>query len=113
MAINWIELRNTDQVDQLVLLSNEKPQLVFKHSTSCGISAMMKAKLEETWDIDSNSLDVHYLDLLTFRPVSNYVAETSGVYHQSPQVLLFKAGKVVMDDSHHAIKVESIKKELV
>jgi len=69
--------------------------------------------LDKIWDIDSTSLDVHYLDLLTFRSVSNYIAEKAGVYHQSPQVLLFKAGKVVMDASHHAIKVEGIKKVLI
>lgn len=113
MPMNWIEINEAGQVDQLVLRSNEKPQLVFKHSTSCGISARMKARLEETWDIDTASVDVHYLDLLTYRPVSNYIAETAGVYHQSPQVLLFKDGKVVMDASHHAIKVEAIKKKLV
>lgn len=112
MAINWIELNNTEQVNQLVLRSKEKPQLVFKHSTTCGISVMIKNRLEETWDIDSTFIDTHYLDLLTFRSVSNYVAETAGVYHQSPQVLLFKEGKVAMDASHHAIKIEAIKKGL-
>jgi len=110
--MNWKELSDTDQVDRIIKSSVEKPQLIFKHSTTCGISAMMKSKLEETWDIDTSVLDVHYLDLLTYRSVSNYIAETTGVYHQSPQVVLLKNGAVVMDASHHAIKVEAIKKEL-
>jgi len=112
MSINWLELSDTDQVDQIIQSSSEKPQLIFKHSTNCGISARMKAQLEEGWDIDGNLIDVHYLDLLSYRSVSNYIAETSGVYHQSPQVLLFKEGKVVLDASHHAIKAEAIKNEL-
>jgi len=109
MAINWLELSDTGQVDQIIQSSDEKPQLIFKHSTSCGISVRMKVQLEESWDIDKEKIDVHYLDLLSYRSVSNYIAETSGVYHQSPQVLLFKEGKVIMDASHHAIKAEAIK----
>jgi len=85
MPINWIDLSDTKQV---------------------------KTQLEETWDIDVAELVAHYLDLLSYRDVSNYIAETSGIYHQSPQILLFNNGKVVMDASHHAIKVESIKKGL-
>ncbi len=110
--MNWIALSDIDQVDRIIQGSVEKPQLIFKHSTSCGISAMMKAQLEQSWDIDSASLDVHYLDLLTYRSVSNYIAEATGIYHQSPQVLLLKDGEVVMDASHHAIKVDDIKKGL-
>jgi len=113
MSIKWQSLNRLEQVEAIVQASHKKPQVIFKHSTTCGISAMMKAKFEETWNIENDSIDTHYLDLLTYREISNHIAQASGIYHQSPQMLLFKDGKVLLDASHHSINVEAIKKALV
>ena len=33
----WIALTSKEQLDEIVEKSNERPQLIFKHSTTCGI----------------------------------------------------------------------------
>lgn len=113
MAINWKSLTTTKEVDEIIQQSHQKPQLIFKHSTSCGISAHVKMQFESEWLLEDDTVDTHYLDLLTYRSVSNYITEVSGVYHQSPQVILFKDGGVLANASHRAIKANTINDVLV
>jgi len=113
MTVNWKPLTTTTGVDELINLSNEKPQLIFKHSTRCGVSSHMKMQFEAEWKLSDDSIDVYLLDLIAYRSVSNYIAEVSAVYHQSPQVILFKDGGVIINVSHQAIKAATISEALV
>jgi len=47
--------------------------------------------------------DLYYLDLLSFRSISNAIAQRFGVHHQSPQVLIIKNGLIIAHESHGAI----------
>ena len=91
----WQILSSVDQFPMIRELSKEQPVAIFKHSTSCGVSAMAKYQLEEGWDISQEELSLFYLDLWKYRPVSNAVAESFGVVHQSPQLIIIKDGEVV------------------
>lgn len=104
----WIMLNDTDQLDTIVKASYDKPQIIFKDSTSCGISARAKAGLQEDWTPLADQADLHYLDLLSYRSVSNEIATFTGVIHQSPQIIIYHNGKVVADTSHHQISVRYI-----
>lgn len=105
---NWILLNELEQLDGIVKASYDKPQIIFKDSTSCGISARAKAGLQEDWTPLEDQADLHYLDLLSYRNISNEVATFTGVVHQSPQVIIYHNGKVVADTSHHNISVRYI-----
>jgi bacillithiol system protein YtxJ len=108
--MNWIPLREIQQIDQLILQSQEpgvRAVLVFKHSTRCSISSMAHSRLERSWK-DDPSVPAYYLDLLQYRPVSNEVAQRFGVEHESPQVLLIKEGKCIYNASHSAITADDI-----
>ncbi len=104
----WTELNKSDQIEQLIKQSYERPQVIFKHSISCGISAMAKHKLEMNWERDIDS-DFYYLDLLSFRSVSNEIASRFNVTHQSPQLIIIRDGKAIDKVSHHAIHFDWIK----
>ncbi len=52
--------------------------------------------------------DFHYLDLINYRSLSNKIAETFGVNHESPQVLIIKDGTCVFDESHMGISMADI-----
>lgn len=56
-----------------------------------------------------NSIELHYLDLLKQRELSNTVAEKFNVYHQSPQVLLLQNGECIYEESHNAIDFFELK----
>jgi bacillithiol system protein YtxJ len=111
--LNWKILNIDQQVQQILDLSHSKPVAIFKHSTRCSISIMAKDRLERAWKEEDNELvDIYYLDLISFRSISNLVAELSKVHHESPQLILFKNGAAIYDASHQEINLDDLKAEL-
>jgi bacillithiol system protein YtxJ len=100
--INWIPLQFVGQLDEIAALSDEKPAIIFKHSTRCSISRFALKQFENEFALE-DSVDAYFLDLLEYRDISNEIASRFGVYHQSPQLLLIKNGQSVYDVSHDAI----------
>ncbi|MDG4715345.1 bacillithiol system redox-active protein YtxJ [Winogradskyella marincola] len=98
----WIPLTSTDELDHIVERSKTKTQLIFKHSTRCGISRMVMNQFVASYNLDLNT-DLYYLDLLSYREVSNEVGYKFQVLHESPQLLVIKNGVVVAHASHGAI----------
>lgn len=109
-TVPWKELTDEGQLDEIVKLSHEKPQLIFKHSTRCSISTMAKSRLERDWDLEN--VQPWYLSLLAHRDVSNAIASKFSVEHESPQAIVLKDGKVIYHRSHSAISVADLKKVL-
>jgi bacillithiol system protein YtxJ len=108
--MNWNRLDNIDAVNKIIEESQENPVVIFKHSTSCSISAMALSRLERNWnENEMGQVKAYYLDLISYRDVSNAIAEKFGVMHQSPQVLLIKNGECVYDDSHMGISYQNLK----
>lgn len=101
-VLPWQNLTSIEQLDDIELSSKGKTQLIFKHSTRCGISTMVLNQFTEAYDLDLNA-DLYYLDLLNYRDVSNEVGYKFQVIHQSPQLLIIKNGVVVAHASHGAI----------
>lgn len=108
-SVNWIPLQLRGQLDEIIALSNEKPVLIFKHSTRCSISRFALKQFENEFDLQ-NQIDAYFLDLLEFRDISNEIASRFGIMHQSPQLLLIKEGKVLYDASHSDIQADELKK---
>ncbi len=104
--MNWIILTDQQQLNSLKELSSQKAQLIFKHSTRCATSSMAKARLERSSQPDN--IDFYFLDLVKYRQLSNKIAETFAVTHESPQVLLIKNGECTYEESHSAIQMEEI-----
>jgi bacillithiol system protein YtxJ len=101
-VLPWIPLTTVDQLDTIAEKSKGKTQLIFKHSTRCGISRMVMNQFVSAYDIDANA-DLYYLDLLSYRDVSNETGYKFQVMHQSPQLLVIKNGVVVAHASHGGI----------
>src|SRR5436305_6597724 len=104
--MNWNYLTDEGQLEEIISLSQTKPQVIFKHSTRCSISAVALQRLQKAQQPDG--LDFYFLDLLAHRPLSNKVAEVFGVHHESPQVLLVKDGKCIFDESHLGISMNDL-----
>ena len=104
--MEWITLTSEAQLDEIVAKSAEKPQVIFKHSTRCSISSVAQQRLQKG-KLPAD-IDFYYLDLLSYRSVSNKIAERFHVHHESPQVLIIKDGKCIYDESHLAISLAEI-----
>lgn len=110
--MNWKSLQFPDQIQEIQKESTEKPVLIFKHSTTCSISRAALDRLERNWK-DSVDARLYYLDLRAHREVSNLVALSFAVEHESPQVLIVKDGKAIFDRSHFDIEIASIQSALL
>lgn len=110
VKINWNMLQNINQLDEISTISNEKPVVIFKHSTRCSISRMALKQFEKEYDLNENEAIPYFLDLLEHRDVSNTIASRFQVTHQSPQLLLIKNGQSVYNVSHSDIDAEALKK---
>ncbi len=109
--MNWHILRSVEQLEEIKSVSYLQPQVIFKHSTRCSISSVVRNRLERS-EISAH-IRFHYLDLLAFRTVSSQVAEMFSVYHESPQVLLIKNGECVYEASHQGINMDEITEQAV
>jgi len=98
-SLNWSELSELSQLDTIIEDSKTKTQVIFKHSTRCGISRAVLKQFEKK-EIE-DTIDLYYLDLLSYRDISNELASKFQVIHQSPQLLVIKNGVVVAHDSHY------------
>lgn len=107
--MNWKTLQTSEQLNELLELSGTRPQVIFKHSTRCSISKVAMTRLEKA--AAPEEMDFHYLDLITYRSLSNEIAERLGVVHESPQVLLIRDGQPVYTESHMGITMDDIKAE--
>ncbi|WP_158978141.1 bacillithiol system redox-active protein YtxJ [Cellulophaga sp. L1A9] len=102
-ALPWIALASLDQLEEIKEKSKTKPQIIFKHSTTCGISRMVMNTFKNTYALDKNQADLYYLDLLSNREVSNETGYKFQVMHQSPQLIVIKNGVAVANASHGSI----------
>lgn len=109
--MNWNQLTTEQQLDELIQTSNEKPIVIFKHSTRCSISTTALNRLERAWDSEQTS--AFYLDLIAYRPISGMIAEKFDIEHQSPQVLVIDNGKCTYTATHWDISMEDLKPYLV
>ena len=105
--MNWIQLNHIEQLNEIAQNDNLKANVIFKHSSSCGISSIALRRLEDALsDNHLSQFDFYFLDIFKHRDISDLIEERWKVQHESPQMLLIKAGKLVQAESHFAIEAE-------
>ncbi|MGC4376066.1 bacillithiol system redox-active protein YtxJ [Fictibacillus sp. Mic-4] len=101
------KLLSSEEFNQAV---NEKDVVfVLKNSTTCPISQAAFDEYEKFAN-DHEGIPFYYLNVQDARPLSNEIAETYKVKHESPQVLLFKNNQVIWHDSHWNITYSKLGK---
>ncbi len=110
--VSWTPLVHPDQLEKVIQDSQSRPQVIFKHSTSCGISSMVLRRFEKQGGILGKQANFLFLDLHSYREISNEVAQQFQVYHQSPQLLIIKNGITVAHASHYEINGLHLEKYL-
>lgn len=99
-------------IDLLVKKSHERPQIIFKHSTVCPISRISYEKMQAEYPLTDEAADLYYVGVIEQRPLSNHIAETLRVKHESPQLIVIQNGKAIYDESHLMINPKILKEIL-
>jgi bacillithiol system protein YtxJ len=99
---NLIKLDTLDKLQAAIEESRIRPVLLFKHSTSCGISAGV---FREVSTVDS---EINIVVVQTDRHISNEIERSMGIKHESPQAIVIKDGEAVYHASHYDITADDI-----
>ena len=106
--MNKIKIDESWNLNEAIQNSMQEPILLFKHSTSCGISHMALKNFESDLEGIDSTYKYYFLDLITYRSISNEIADTLDVRHESPQLIVIKDGKVTHHASHHSISIKEV-----
>ncbi|ART77654.1 bacillithiol system redox-active protein YtxJ [Sutcliffiella horikoshii] len=102
-------VQSVEEFDQIV--QENDTFLFFKNSTTCPISHAAFEEFEN-FVADQDQVPCFYLNVQEARPLSNHIAETFDVKHESPQALLFKNGKVAWSATHWKITHSSLQENV-
>jgi bacillithiol system protein YtxJ len=106
-----IDLVRKQDFEQLLERSRQDPILIFKHSTRCAVS---DAALDEfnSFVKDADEIDCGLVLVIENRDVSNAIAETLRVRHESPQAIIVDGGQPVWKASHWSITADALRDAL-
>ena len=107
--VKFFTLDKMEQFDEIDVISQTKPVVLFKHSTRCSISRMALKQFDAEFNYPEEKIDWYLLDLLNHRDLSNEIASRYNVVHQSPQIVVIRNGKAVFNESHDSISAEDLK----
>ncbi len=107
MADPFVEIGNNDSLERFITQSNGAPVVIFKHSDTCGISARAYSEMSQL------TRPVGLITVQAARAVSAEIEGRFNVAHESPQVLIFRDGKVVWSASHGQIKAAAVEAALL
>ena len=111
--MDFKSLTQSSQLNEIDQQSQNKLQVLFKHSTRCSVSSFAQRILKSEFnDTNDKLFDVHYLDLIAYRDISNAITQRYGVEHESPQILVIKEGKCIYKASHSDVSLEGCSKSL-
>lgn len=97
-------LTSPDQVDEF--LRRHPTCVIFKAGT-CHKSPQTFSYVEPLLDA-RDDLPLGLIRVVESRPASNHVADLTGVRHESPQLLLFRDGRVVFHRDNWDISEEEV-----
>src|SRR5687767_4286917 len=106
MPARFIHLETVDGLEELFTASHRRPVVIFKHSSTCGISAGVIREVE------SLETDVNIVTVQRSRELSNAIALRTGIRHESPQAIVLACGEPVYFASHYDITQEDIEAHL-
>ena len=93
-------------LEELFALSHTQPVILFKHSTTCPISA---AAYRQMSNYDGA---VSLVIVQSARDISRQIETQTGVRHESPQAIILRNGQAVWSASHWSITTDAVKSAL-
>ena len=106
------EISSSQTLSEVLDESCQRKIVIFKHSTTCPVSARAWREVQNFISESTNEVLVTMIKVIESRPVSNQVAEELGIKHQSPQVLLVSDRQVLWNASHQSVTESNIIKAL-
>jgi bacillithiol system protein YtxJ len=104
----WKGIKSEEDIEAVFKASNKKPQIVFKHSSSCGVSFFAKRSLDTPELLDNPDVDLHLINVIQNRSESFYFADKVNIQHESPQIFVLKNGEVQWHGSYASVNANNV-----
>lgn len=108
----WKDVSEPSQIEDILENSEERPQLIYKHSNRCSVCFVSKGNLEQASEDILEYADMHFLNVVNNRDASDHIADELSVRHESPQVIILDNREVIWHASHGDIESGEILKRL-
>lgn len=106
--MEFLQINASEDIDDILNKSQAKPQIIFKHSTACPVSRMSYEKMKLEYPLNNSQADLYYIGVIEQREISNYIASSLGVVHESPQLIVIKNGRAIFNESHLMIQPKDL-----
>ncbi|WP_020402425.1 bacillithiol system redox-active protein YtxJ [Gracilimonas tropica] len=110
-VMNWNSI-DWNQFNAILLSSNRRLQVIYKHSTRCATSYFALKNIQMLSEEDIGKADFYLVNVIGDRELSQKIARELGVRHESPQVIILKGGEVQWHGSHQQVQAEIISSHL-
>ena len=85
--------------------------ILFKHSTRCPISAAARGEMERFLELEPDA-PVYTVDVNDATEASEYLAQKTGIEHQSPQVIVMRGGRPEWHANHFEVKADELRRRV-
>ncbi|HUQ30980.1 MAG TPA: bacillithiol system redox-active protein YtxJ [Pyrinomonadaceae bacterium] len=102
MEDRFTQITDTNALEQLLTRSHDAPVVLFKHSTTCPISAAAYKQMSKVGN------EVSLVVVQRARDVSSEIASRTGIQHESPQAIVLRNGEAVWAASHFDITAGAV-----
>ena len=104
-------VENTKALEELFERSRKQPIVLFKHSTTCPISASAHRQMAELSKEVAGRIALVVVQRA--RELSRRVAELTGIQHESPQTIILRNGQAVWSASHFDITTTAVEQAVL
>jgi bacillithiol system protein YtxJ len=107
-AAEFVPVEADAELEGLFARSDDAPVVIFKHSTTCPISAHAHGQMRR---LDRAVVgEIALVVVQRARGVSNEVARRTGLRHESPQAIVLRRGQPVWSASHFDITTDAVER---
>lgn len=96
------EIGDVASLDEFLASANGSAAILFKHSNTCGVSARAYREMAQV------NQPVGIVIVQNARPLSDEIEKRWGLPHETPQVLIVRAGELVWNASHFNVKAVEV-----
>ena len=98
-------LQTKDDLEKMLGRSEDETVVLYKHSATCPVSARAQEQVVPL----KHEMPVYSVVVQYARDVSEAAAETLGVTHHTPQVIIVKGREAIKHFSHEGISTEKVR----
>jgi bacillithiol system protein YtxJ len=111
MALGWSQsaqsIPEIDSVEECTAVLEQEIAVLFKHSPTCPVSWMAHREMMQ-FRSQQPDVPLYLVSVRRRRDISRFIAENTGIQHESPQVIVFRRGKAVASTSHDGITADAV-----